>query len=319
MMRILTILTLVAALGWGGWWFVGARTIRTTVEASIASARDEGWRVDLADLTVTGFPNRFDTRISRLDLDTPDRQWGLVAPFLQVFALSYRPNRIIAIPASDLSVRTPSGPVAVTYADLRASATVSLVGGADLTRATVVTEALDARGRDWTVTLASGQVAMRSGPAPDSYDLAATFDDLALETDRLDPRLPERIDAFDLDATVTLDGPVAEGGQFLAANLRRLEGAWDGIRLGVGGVMEVAPSGFLTGDLVLSVEGWRDLLALAETFDVPPAQLALLSGGFGELEQDGRVDVPLTLRDGAIYFGAIPLAPLPRLNTPYNP
>ena len=312
-MRILTILALVAGVLWGGWWFVGSAAVDRGARAGIEQLRADGWTVALSELSVAGFPNRFDTEVTDIDVTTPDGLWGLAAPFVQVFALAYRPNEVIVVPDRQMTLRTPVGPVEIASGDLRASARVGVSTRPDLVNATLVGSDVTARAEALVATLSQGQLAMRQASRTDSYDLAATLRGLAVTGTDIDPRLPGRIDTLDLDATVTLDRPVAEGGRLVAATLRRTEIAWDDIRVDVTGEIAVAPDGQPTGTLNLALDGWRDLLTLATEFGLPRSQAVLLSGGLSGLEQDGRANVPLTLRDGMLWFGTVPLAPLPRL------
>ena len=96
-MRRLLVVVLVAALAWGGYWFVGARAVESGLTAWIDQRRAEGWAADYATLNTRGFPNRFDTTITDLQLADPHTGVAWTAPFFQILALSYRPNHVIAV------------------------------------------------------------------------------------------------------------------------------------------------------------------------------------------------------------------------------
>lgn len=316
MMRLLLILVTLGALGWGGWWVIGSRAVERGALVAVEDARARGWRVDYGDLSVMGFPSRFDTRVTDLDVATPDGLWGLSAPILQAFALSYRPADVIVVAPPAFALATPGGPVDIVNADLRGSAHTA---PPEDVRATIVGEGLAARADDWSATLATMQLALRAAAAPDSYDIAIGAGDFAVATDLLDARLPRVVDRLDIDATATLDAPAELGGRLEALALRRAELAVGNTSVTLAGDVEIGADGLPTGTLTLTLAGWRDLLPALGTLGLPTGQTMLLTAGLAGLERDGRVEIPLTLRGGTLSFGAIPLAPLPRLPAPYSP
>jgi hypothetical protein len=316
MMRILTILVLVAALGWSGYWVAGWLALTRGIEAGVAEARAQGWDIAWDDLSVAGFPNRFDTGVTGFAARGPEG-WGLQAPRLAVMALSYKPNEIILVPGTPLAVLTPAGPIDLRAEDLRAFVALDLSNPPLPSRGEVEATALSVRGAGISATLTRGLAAMREAEADLSYDLALSLADLALEG--VDTPLPTRLDLVEIDATATLDRALAEEPRLTALTLRRAELAWDETRLDLTGEIEIGPSGLPEGELVLALEGWRALLELLIELGLPPGQATLLSGGLSEVEQDGRAEIPLTLSRGMLRFGAIPLTPLPRLPAPYSP
>ena len=54
-------LLVLAALGWGIYWFVGAQATERGLSAWLEARRSEGWTAEAATLATNGFPNRFDT------------------------------------------------------------------------------------------------------------------------------------------------------------------------------------------------------------------------------------------------------------------
>ncbi|GIT91182.1 hypothetical protein JANAI62_16370 [Jannaschia pagri] len=319
MLRLLTILSLVAAILWGGWWLLGAYSLDRGIAAGLDQARDQGWRVTVGDTSVSGFPNRFDTQFTEVDVTTPDGLWGVAMPFLQVFALSYRPNDIIVVPATTATVTTPGAPLAISADDLRASASLSLSSQPDVERLTVVGTGLSVASADGDLALDRGQLALRTAAEPFSYDLAVSLAGMALEQASFPAGLPDRIDDAAVDVTATWDRPPAEGGRLVSLKIRHSYVRWDDIRVDAGGDIRIGPSGFPEGDLVVDLVGWQGLLPVLAQAGLPAGQVALLAGGLTGLEDNGVARVPLTLRGGQMLFGTIPLAALPRLPAPYNP
>jgi hypothetical protein len=316
MMRTLTILAVLGALGWAGYWAIGRSAVLSAVESGAEAARADGWAIAWSDLSVAGFPNRFDTEARDLSLRAPGGAWGIDAPAVEVLALSYQPNEVIVVPILPLTVATPAGPVSIDAEDLRASAATTLSTPPEPERATLVAERLTAQGAGLSATLAAGQVAMRRAADETryAYDLALTLTDLALEG------AATAIDSVAIDALAVLDGPTGGQPALAAVTLRRAEIVWNDVTAALEGTVTIGPSGLPEGELTLTARNWRDALPLFAAAGVPPAQVALLAGGISGLEEeDGRVAVPLSLSEGALRFGGLPLAPLPRLRPPYGP
>lgn len=320
MLRLLTILLLLAALVWGGYWFVGARGVERGVAAAIEEARRAGWRIELAELSVGGFPNRFDSTASDLRIATPDGAWEAALPFLQVFALSYRPGDVIAVPARSASLSTPAGPVALVAEDLRASATLGLSVPPELRRAVAVAEALELEGTGWRGQLAGGRLALRRAEgAAEAFDVAALLTDLALGGAALPSWLPASFGRITLDGTAAFDRPPAAGGRIVSLSIREASTRWEGTRLALSGELGFDAAGRASGDLSLALEGWEALLPRLAAAGLSAAEVALLGSGLAQLERDGLAEVPLTLRDGTLRFGAVPLGVLPPLPVAQRP
>lgn len=312
MMRVLTIVVVLAAALWSGFWVLGARTVDQASEQLLDDARTDGWQIAFADRAVAGFPNRLDTTLTDFSVTTPDGLWSVSLPMLQVFALVYRPNQIIAVPASPIAVMGPLGPAEILADQLRASATLSLSTRPDLDRAVVEATAAEIAGPDWRAGIEQGQVALRqTDGSADHYDLALTLSQV--RTAGLDPRLPDQITRLTADATAGLTAPLANGGRLQSLHLRSVVVDWDATRLTLTGKLEVAASGLPEGTVTLTATGWRALIALAQDMGLPAGQATLITAGLTGVERDGQVQIPLTLRDGTLFFGTLALAPLPRL------
>lgn len=86
MKRILVILAVIGTLcvaAWFGWAAFSKRVIESWFAARIA----EGWQVAADDITVTGFPLSFETRLTGLMLADPATGLAWTAPD---FTLRYR-------------------------------------------------------------------------------------------------------------------------------------------------------------------------------------------------------------------------------------
>lgn len=325
MNRLLLMVTLALAALWAAWWFAGAWGIRRAVPAAIEAAAAEGWDVAYDELSVSGFPNRFDTTLDDLDATGPNG-WGWSGPFLQVFALSYRPNHLIAVFPPAHALRTPAGPVEIAADDLRASVVLSPSTDPALRRATVAGAAL----RAGPVRSETAQVALREGDAELTYDVALSARDLRLDDvvrAGLGPlaTLPATIDSVTVDAAVlvdrraTLSAMQTRPPRLRELALRAARVGWGDVAVTASGDLRVGRDGVLMGEMPLEVRGWRTLRPMLLAA-VPPTQAILLGAGLeGMAQADGDPDtiaVPLTFEGGTMRFGPLPLGPAPRLPPP---
>ncbi|HSF64747.1 MAG TPA: DUF2125 domain-containing protein, partial [Paracoccaceae bacterium] len=94
-MRWLLWIVVAAATLWSGYWFAGSRALERGAVQAIAMQAAQGF-VSQADVSVQGFPNRFDLTLTEPRFGDPARGLVWEAPFAQLFALSYKPWHLIA-------------------------------------------------------------------------------------------------------------------------------------------------------------------------------------------------------------------------------
>lgn len=315
-MRILTIMVILLGLGWSSYWVVGRIALTRGIDAAVAQAQTDGWQVTWEDLSVAGFPNRFDTSITDLTAQSPDG-WGLEVPRLDILALSYRLNKIIMVPALPLSVTTLDGPLRVSGADLRASATLTLANPPLPSRAEAEGTALQLETSTGAAAIARSVAAMRQAATPNAYDLALTLNDLEIEGPGIAP--PVTLDLVRFRATAQFDRPLAEQANLAALLLSAVELVWAGGRLNLTGEIKIGPSGLPEGELTLDVVDWQALPSILTALGLLEGQVMMLVGGISGIAEDGRAQLSLTLSQGVLRFGGLPLTPLPRLPIPYRP
>ncbi|MCC7321135.1 MAG: DUF2125 domain-containing protein [Rubellimicrobium sp.] len=333
MIRGLTIATGILAAGWSGYWFVAAQAARGGAEAIVSELRDGGWQVSYSDLSTRGFPSRIDTTLSDLALADPATGIGWNAPFLQVFALSYRPNEIIAAWPEEQTIALPGQTLTVRAEGLMASARVGVATDLPLEQATVqsglITLASDA---GWQGGASHLLAAFRRAPGvdgappdPASYDIFADLAEIALPVDllaRLDPGTgtPAVAGRARLDAGVRLDAPLARGTEpgILGIVLRDLRGEWGPASIALRG--EVAPdaAGLAEGRVEVELRNWPLLLDLMSATGLVPAERAdMLRNALSLAAQGDRsLSAALTLGGGMVSLGFVPLGPAPRLLAP---
>ena len=88
MKKLLVLIVTLAAL-WAGYWFVGAAGVKAGFAVWFDARQSEGWQAEYSDLSVKGFPNRFDTTLTDPALADPATGLAWSAPFVQLFALHH--------------------------------------------------------------------------------------------------------------------------------------------------------------------------------------------------------------------------------------
>jgi hypothetical protein len=327
-MRMMIALILVAAIGWSGYWYYGTRRLEAALRDGIEALRANGVEVEVASISVSGFPNRFDTTIERPRLTWPSGI-GWSAPFLQLFALSYRPNQVIAAFAPTQEVTGPFGTAIVETERARASALFRTDTAITLDHGNLVADDVRIAIGDRTVETVQVLAATRipEGASPERQNIGLTLDDLDLPAtlaDRLGGTARARIDGATLDATLTLSEPVTvaalETGRLAIERIEiaRLDVDWGKMGLGASGAIDVTADGSLDGKLDLAVTNWKRALEIAAAVGrLPETHRRMIEQGAAALTtlsgREDRLTVPLAFRAGQIWLGPVPIGAAPRL------
>lgn len=329
-MRKLIVLAVLLALAFAGYWFAGARTLERGVAGWIEQRRAEGWVAETGGIATSGFPGRFETVITDLQLADPDTGVAWTARRFTVLAQSARPNRITAIWPNAQTVSTPFERIDVA-AD-RMEAAIAFVPG---TRLEVRTLELDldrlalASTRGWQTRLDRGHLSAIATDAPDTYDLRFEATGV-VPTDGLrtvlDPAriLPEVMDGFTATGTVVFDAPwdrfAVEDARprIIAIDLDDMRASWGELELRAAGTLTVDAGGIPDGRISVKATNWREMLGMARNAGLVPEPLiptleralGMLAGLSGPPD---TLDAPLTFQNGFVFFGPIPLGPAPRV------
>ena len=332
-MRTLVILIVVAALGWSGWWWLGATGHEKAVDLWLEDRRAAGWVAEYSDLTVTGYPNRIDTMITGLDLADPRAGWAWSAPRFEVLSLSYKPNHVIAVWPGTQKYSTRDDTVEITSDRMRGSLTFVPDTGLTLDRLRLEVEAMDLKGQGWSSSLASANAAterITDDSAPqnahaiglDIRELTVPADWLAL----IDPDgvLPRTMDHTHIDVIAAFDAPwdrraIETGAPMMTdLRLRDVNAKWGELELAAAGRIAIDRAGYFEGDVTLRLTNWEDMVNVAVTSGLIPADfgqtivrgLKLLAGISGSAKE---LDVPLRFASGSTFLGPLPIGPAPRL------
>ncbi|WP_138934918.1 DUF2125 domain-containing protein [Roseovarius arcticus] len=335
-MRILLAICLALAAAWAGYWFIGSTAVKSGITAWFDARQSEGWLAEYSDLSVQGFPSRFDTTLTDLRLSDPVSGLGWEAPFFQLLTLSYTPNHVIAVWPHEQRITSPEGTYTLASRDMRASLVVEASTAVALKRATMTAEGLawtPEAGGDAAAVEALRLAAERLDDAPDTgdarYHLGLAAEGVAPAASRLalvDPEgtLPRVLDTLNADITVDFSAPwdrlAIENArpQPTHIEMKRVAASWGVMTLEGSGTLDVDPQGFPTGTITVKARNWREMLALAERAGAltPDAAtmaenaLGLVASGSG----NGKtLEVPLRFEGGRIWLGPLPIGDAPIL------
>ncbi len=333
MQKLLYVL-IIAALGWGGYWFVGVTALERGLTAWFDERRAEGWQADYTRLNVSGFPNRFDTTIEGLELADPHSGLAWSTPFFQFFALSYKPGHIIAIWPNNQVISTPREQITINTDRMRASLVFNQGTDLNLNRSSLELEAMHLTSTGgWSSTLEYGRLAVRqTGEGAEgsehTYDLFFEAKGITPAVGFLKPLenaalLPGIIEGMSIDAEVAFDAPWDRFAierarpQISRIDLKLLQADWGKLDLWMAGELAVDAAGIPSGQITIKAKNWREMVGLAHQAGLLPEALlpsvekalSFLAGLSGD---KSTLDTTLTFRGGYIALGPVPIGPAPR-------
>lgn len=329
-MRRLTIIVAIVAALYSAYWFIGAQALDRTAQSQVAALREEGWAVAFDDLSVRGFPSRFDTTVTDISVVSPDGALGYSAPILQALALSYQPNSFILAFPDTQEITVQNTTFTANTTGMRAS--VTLGANTALSLDSVTAEAsevtlISATAGTWTFT--DFLAALReSGPLPNSYDVYGNFENIRLpdaftSSFNKSGNLPAAIALAKIDATVMLDRPLNrhtlpdwqnDPGRLRNLDFKSLLVTWGDLSIRGSGELSVSSSGVPDGTLTLIANDWQRMLDIAQSAGLIPTEYQFLARSMGQTLSGGSPDLvlPITFQNGNLSVGPIPLGPAPR-------
>ena len=321
------LLSFCLALGimWGGYWFVGAHYIDSTVNDWFAEQKAAGLVADNAGVSVEGFADRFDMTVTSPHLADPAAGWGWQAPFAQVFAMTWKPWHLIAALPHTQVVEVRGEKVTVASTRMMASLLMQPKTGFPPQRLVVEGEGLALNSdANWTVGAQKLVLAAENDPTrAGSLHLGADAANLTLPAAVANlPDLGPTVSMVHLDATLALSSPIGwemEGAQLMGLTVTQLHIIWGSIDLVAQGNVVPDATGLASGKINLDLKGWRSLPGVVVALGlVKPDMKVSITRGLEFLaaaSPDPQVlHLALTLKDGEMSLGPLPLGPAPRLN-----
>jgi hypothetical protein len=332
-MRKLLFLLVTLTVLWSGYWFVGSSAIRTAATDWIAAQAANGVTAETSSLSVSGFPNRFDLTANDVRFADPASGIGWQAPFAQVFAMTWKPWHIIAALPPEQTVSVPGQEVTITSEGLRASVRARPTLDVPLAMAIVESGPFAATSsQGWTH--AADKAVLSLGAAADTpaaydiaVDVAGFVPDPALMR-RLAPEggLPPTISEIRLRAAASLTAPLDRHAgtthpRLAAVTLSDMAIIWGEVVLAAEGSIGPDNAGLAAGRINFTVTNWRKVMPILVASGTVRPQLARTAETMleGLAKQTGNPEVlkiPLTLQDGWMSLGPLPLGPAPVLLPP---
>ena len=330
-MKRLLIAILVLSGLWFSYWFIGAASMRTGVQGWFEARRADGWVADYSEMAVRGFPNRLDVFLTNPVVADPDSGLAWQADKLDILALSYRRNHMIAVFPPQQMVSTPFGKYVITHDDMRASLVVDTAREKAVMRANLVGDALRIKSdRQDGISARQLRAAITElGDAPNSYRIAVVAEDLRPPLpyhSQLAGKatLPDTFETARADISVTFDAPWDRHAvdsarpQPRKIDITLAEAKWGELLLQLAGSLDVDRQGVPTGRLVVKARNWREILGLVRAQgSVPPSVLdgleTALSLAAGLSGNKHTLDLPLDFRGGRIFLGPAPIGTAPRI------
>jgi len=330
-MRTILTITILAALAWTGYWYVGAQAMQEGTNRWLADQQKFGWHTKSQKVETGGFPYRFDTKVTGLELADPSAGWSWSAPEFQFLALSYQPTHFIAFWPDQQKLTIAGQDLSVTSTQMRASAVFKPDPTFELQRSNIVMDDLSLTSdRGWTLRLSNGLFATRPAETGENaHEIGLNLSAITLPEawrNALDPagNLPPALDRVALDADVEFDTPLnrqtVQGTlpRITQISLKSAQARWGKLGLTATGDVTVDFNGHPTGQFMITARNWRQILDLAVAGGVVPADLEpaiarALQPVADRSDQPDTISIPIRFSDGVARLGIIPLGPAPRL------
>ncbi|MGJ8544273.1 MAG: DUF2125 domain-containing protein [Sulfitobacter sp.] len=334
-MRRLIWLICFIALAWGAWWAAASYGMQRSALAWLEARRSFGWQAELGEISRGGFPSQLTLDLRDLALADPYTGLATQLPQIDIATPIYWPGyATVTVPAQPIILSTPSSQVTLTADD--AVAKLRLHPGAALqledmalttgpwTLNAPATPLLAAQDMRLAMTQDTGQ--------PDLYHLDLNIDALTPGTLprsllRLPDDWPRAFDSFAAQMTVQFDRPWDRSAleqrrpQPRVIKLRRADAKWADLHLLMAADLTVDAQGRGTGKLSLKADNWPAMLDMAQDAGLLPPRLRDQAEGlmrnFAKLSGNrDALDITLSLKDGQMSLGFIPLGQAPRFTLP---
>ncbi len=332
--RLLIGVIVLVFAAWSGWWWFGAQAHRQALQAWLDDRRADGWVAETGEISVVGYPSRFDAALEDVRIADPRAGWSWSAPEFRTFMLAYQPNKVIASWPTRQVVAAPGERIDIASETMRASLALVPDTGLELDRAVMELARVDLiSDLGWTAALDRGQLSVRR--SAEERGRANAYD-AVLEGAGLRPPsalrdllgggagLPEAVDDLRVDLTAAFDAPIdrraAEGAAPALETLwlRSSRFVWGALTLEASGRLDIDAAGVPDGKLSLRARNWRALLEAAVASgavergaaDTLRSGLELLSMLSSEPD---ALEAPLRFANGLMFIGPVPIGQAPRL------
>lgn len=328
-MRKLVMIAVILAGLWAGYWFIGASGVETAFKTWIEDRRSDGWVSQAQDISTKGFPSRFDTTFSGLELADPETGLAWRAGEFQILALSYRPHHVIAVWPGQQIVSSPLQNISFQADVFKGSLVFEPNTDLPLDRSSITIENLTMTSNlGWSAGLEAGQIATRkSSAAPNRHDIhvqatgvlpASSFVQSFAGGDLLPSIFEHALLKASVDFTKPWDRHAIEDArpQITRIQIDELDAKWGELGLKAVGSVDVDERGVPTGEVAIKAQNWRKMIEIAEASGaIAPELVSTITGALqfvaGLSGNSKTLDVTLSLSDGAVFLGPIPIGAAP--------
>jgi hypothetical protein len=344
-MRTLLFVLLLAGL-WSGYWAVGSSTISNRVERWFLDQEQDGLVAEKTGLSVAGFPNRFDMTIEGLNLADPKTGAGWQAPFVQVFAMTWKPWHIIAAFPPEQVVILPDQSLTVASEGLKASVRARPSSDVPLAAFVVESGPLTATSSaGWTTGLtrsvasfSADEEVTGAGDNPNTYVLSLDVQGLAPDPaflatlnavavpDLPAPDFPAEVEALRGTMVLTLSAPLDRNlgkvrPYLTKVELKEVGFTWGKLAAKASGAIEADGNGYAAGKVTVDITNWDRLPAVLVAAgvlkpDVAPTVANGMRALASQTPDPTVLSLTLDMADGRMSFGPFPLGPAPLMIPP---
>ncbi|WP_299705628.1 DUF2125 domain-containing protein [uncultured Tateyamaria sp.] len=329
-MRKVMWIVALAVLAWCGWWWVASAGLRSGVQTWFDARQADGWQAELRDVESGGFPFALQAGLRDIALADPQAGLAIETQALDITAPAWWPGDVaVTLDDGPILIASPLGRSTLTMADgvmalnLHPGTALELdaLGWTAGPWQVSDPEGVQMQADDLTLTMTQVEGAQ--------YGLIATAGTFTPGTAtrrglRLPDNFPRAFDSLQLRADVTFDQPWDRRAldqrrpQPRVVDLHLVEAIWGDMKFNLSADLTVDAQGVPTGTVAIQAENWREMLDMSETAGLLPTKLrgqaeGVLQALAGASGNENTLDVELSVRDGVIRLGFIPLAPAPRL------
>jgi len=330
-MRKLIWILLGLGMLWGGYWFVGSSALEKGLTVWLSDTNGRSWTTSHSSLTTKGFPNRFDTTVRDIEVATQNGDLAWSAPFFQIFALSYKPNHIVAVWPNEQTITLPRERLAVSSTRMRGSVVFEPDTSLALDRAALEVADLGVQSnRGWSAAAQALQFNSRqTADTANAHDVFVQVQKLrptAQLQAEFDPdrTLPDNVELLQFDGVLVFDNPWDRAAlethtpQLDRIEVKNLQIVWGDLDFSATGNLTTDARGYLEGELAVTARNWQAIYQILtrtgliqDNFTGPVESILSLMA----LESDNPdlLQASWIFQGGRMRFGAIPLGPAPFL------
>ncbi len=333
MLNVLFTCLILGGLIWTGWWYAVSIGQERALERWFDQRARAGWQAEHGDIRLTGFPFRLTRMVPEIRLADPAAGWAWAAPFLRIESGPVTPTRFEVTWPERQSFALPGERMEITAESLESQLAVRPEKALGLVRASLTAAGLDvAANSGWRAGAAALEARVARRAEDRGHDLWLDAERVALPGPlmaRIDPLgvAAAELERVVLDAAAVFTRPldrrlIEEGGLGLSeATVRRAHLQWGEIKLELAGEVRVDEAGYPVGELDVTAEHWREIVAMARRSGAIGEDMAgALESGLQLIATLGgdadRLDATLRFRDGQVWLGPVSLGRAPRLAAP---